>query len=313
MINLPVIVLQGLLLIAVAPLVPGLMKIVSVRLRLGAMPRIYQPYLELHKLFRKQGSVPPNVSPVFRWAPVVIFVCYAVPGFVVPVFSVQGLPVLDLIGIAALLGLAKFTLCLTGFDVETPTGGLAASREMFLHVLIEPAFFALLFAITIHWGSTNPVLVVDSVQNAEPTQLPAVWLTLFALLFILLGENGRLPIDNPGTHLELTMFQKALGADYTTWRLALLHWADAVRLAFFLTLAINLSGLPHLAHPGDGFWPHLLAMIAWLVLLGLSAAVLAVWEATQSRRRLLRVTNFFFIGIGFSILALIVAIITGHN
>lgn len=311
MVSLSVVVFQGIFLIAVAPLVPGIMQVVAVRLRLGPMPRVYQPYLDLHKLFRKRGTVPPNVSEVFCWAPVVVFVCYAALGFISPVFSAQALPIVDLIGIAALLGLARFWLCLAGFDSDTPTGKLAASREMFLHVLIEPSFFALLLAVTAQWRTTNPVQVTTAVQIAEPAQLLAVWLVLFALLFILLGENGRLPIDSPGTHLELTMFQKALGANYTTWRLALLHWADAIRLTFFLTLAINLSGLRVLAAPDAGWSTQLLALVLWLALLVLSAAGLAAWETTQSRRRLLRVADFFFIGIGFSVLALIVAIITG--
>lgn len=281
--------LQVSLFALLSPAVIGILWWIKARLLLRKGPPPWQFYLNLIKLFQIPSGRPlATTSWVYATAPVAVFVCYLLLAWATPPFNLGFIP-LDLVTVVYLLGFARFALALAGMDAGTPFGGMGSSREMFVNVLAEPVLILVILALTLQRHTTDLIRIFSSLSLTGPIFSLLVLLLLWlALAFVAIMDNGLLPIDNPSTHLELTMIQKALHLEYSGRNLALIEWGEAMRLTFFLTLLSDLliaHNLPFLSTvPGNVLGP-----LLYIAKLLVGVALLALFEITQIRLRLRRV------------------------
>jgi formate hydrogenlyase subunit 4 len=309
---------QGFVLILFAPLSVGLLRWLEARLQRRQGPGILQPYRDLAKLLAKPAVRPAQASIIFASTPFVLFAVYGVVAFMLPVFSQDTLLRGDLIVIVYLWGLARFTLSLAGLDAGASFGSLGASREMFLHFLTEIGLALLVIVLAIRWDTTS---LADILQQHWSLGLlkflvePELVLLGIALFLLILFEAERIPVDNPATHLELTMAQRAVTLEFAGRDLALVEWAEAIKLLTLLTLLCHLFiPLPleeYLTPLGGGSTAIVTAataMVSYAVRIGLLLIGLALWEAHQPKRRLRNVSRFVFISIALSATAILYAL-----
>ncbi len=305
--------LQGALLIAAAPLITGFLRYFKAGLqqRHRSVTTIWQPYRDLMRLAAAPSVRASTTSWVFALTPAILVVAYGFLSFVVPVFYPKPLVATDFIVVIYVLGLARFTLSLAGLDAGAPFGGLGSSREMFLHFLTEIGLMLFLAGLVLYWHTAG--LNELSARQAELGLgflfQPSLILLGLSLAIILLFETGRIPIDNPATHLELTMGHKAITLEYAGRDLAGIEWAEMIKLGFMLTLFgdlfIPLPNLSSLALPTNLPVSSLLLGIVFLIKTVLLVLVLAVWETLQPKLRLRKVKGTAFAAIALSLLAII--------
>ena len=299
------VVAQTLLAVALAPGLTGFIRWLKARLqgRRGAPP--WQPYFELRKLFAKELVVSRTASWVFRAAPLVVFATTVVVAALVPLVVVPGVSdrTGDLFAAVYLLLLGTFFLALAGLDTGSAFGGMGSSREMTVVALTEPAVALSIFALALTAGSTNLGAIVTSTL-AEPARAlgPAHVLGFAALFVVTLAETGRLPIDNPSTHLELTMIHEAMVLEYSGPYLALVEWASSLKLFIFLALGANLFvpwGIASSLSP----LPLLAGLLALVVKLGTLAVAVAILETRVAKLRLFRVPELLSVSFVLALLA----------
>src|SRR4029079_10289481 len=235
---------QAIVLRSVSPAIVGLIKKVKARLQCRQGAGILQPYAALTKLFGKQPVVSTTTSWIFTATPYIVFSSTMTAGLLVPVFASQ-MPLNfagNIIAFVYLLALGTFFLILAGLDAGSPFGGMGSSREAIVASLTEPAMIMAIFAIALTAGSTNLSTIVHRTALLEGIVTdPSPHLMALAAVFIVaLAETGRVPVDNPATHLELTMIHEAMVLEYSGRYLALLEWASAIKLLVFLTLIANV-------------------------------------------------------------------------
>ena len=215
---------QMALVIAVAPFLTGLVRSTKARLTRRRGPPLVQPYRDLLRLIRKEAVLAENASWLFRAAPYFVFAATWVAAALIPtyaanlMFSWSG----DLIAITALLGSARFALALAGMDVGTSFGGIGSSREMMIASLAEPAMLMIVFTVALIAGSTQLSTIAEYMLNGTVGLRVSLAMALAALLIVALAENGRVPVDNPATHLELTMVHEAMVLEYSGHYLAMI-------------------------------------------------------------------------------------------
>jgi formate hydrogenlyase subunit 4 len=296
---------QTALALLLAPGLVGLVRWLKARLqnRRGAPP--WQPYRELRKLFGKEVVVSENASWVFRAAPYVIFASTVTTTVLVPMLAVPlALGTMgDLIVVVYLLLLGTFALALAGLDPGSAFGGMGASREMTVAALAEPTLALAVFALALGAGSTNlGRIVLATLADPGRAVSPGHLLAFVALFIVTLAETGRLPVDNPATHLELTMIHEAMVLEYSGRYLALVEWAAATKLLIFFTLLGNLFapwGIARTLTAGA-----LLGAVAILLLkLGILAAAIAVLETRVAKLRLFRVPELLSVSFVLALLA----------
>jgi formate hydrogenlyase subunit 4 len=298
---------QGGLALALAPGLVGLIRWMKARLqnRRGAPP--WQPYWELAKLFRKEVVVSSNASWLFRAAPFIVFASTVAVTFLVPLLAVP-LPfdgVGDLLVVVYLLLLGTFFLSLAGLDPGSPFGGMGASREMTVAALAEPTVALAIFALALAAGSTNLGQIIVRTLTAPGAFLSPGHLLAFGAIFIVtLAETGRLPVDNPATHLELTMIHEAMVLEYSGRYLALMEWAAALKLFIFFALLGNLF-VPWGVASITTLTPAtlLLAIASLLAKLLVLAGGVAVLETRIAKLRLFRVPELLSVSFVLSLLA----------
>jgi formate hydrogenlyase subunit 4 len=295
---------QALLALLLAPGLVGFIRAVKARLqgRRGAAP--WQPYYDLRKLFGKEAVVSRNASWLFRFAPYLIFATTVAVTMLVPLVAAP-LPfdaVGDLLMVVYLMLLGTFFLALAGLDPGTAFGGMGASREMTVAAIAEPTIALAIFGLAVGAGSTNLGRIVAQTLSHPGAVINPGHLLGFAALFIVtLAETGRLPVDNPATHLELTMIHEAMTLEYSGRYLALIEWAAALKLLVFFSLLANLFlpwGVATTLTPG-GLSVAVIALMAKLALLGLAVALI---ETRIAKLRLFRVPEL--LGVSF-VLALL--------
>lgn len=289
-----------------APLLVGVMRQLRARLEGRAGPGIAQPWRDLRKLLRKEPVTPRGTSEVFRAAPIVLMATTLVVAAVVPFLSTESAlgPVADLFAVVALLTLGAVALALGGIDTGTAFGGMGASREMTIIALVEPTLLVAIFALSVRVGSTNLGQIVTSTLH-DPARVisPVSLLAVLALTVAAIAETGRLPVDNPATHLELTMVHEAMVLEYGGPDLALVEWASAVRLAVFLGLLANLFA-PWGIATGGGVLALALAVVALAGKVTVLGLALAAAEVAMAKLRLFRVPELLA---GSFLLALLAA------
>lgn len=299
-------IFQVVFVVALAPGLVGLIRWIKARLqsRLGAPP--WQPYRELGKLFHKEAVVSKNASWIFRFAPYAVSASTLAIAFLVPVLVVPRR--LDMVGdlfvVVYLLLLGTFWLALAGLDPGSAFGGMGSSREVTVAALAEPTTATAIFSLALGAGSTNLGAIVVAALNDPWTVLTPGHLLAFAALFIVaIAETGRLPVDNPSTHLELTMIHEAMILEYSGRYLALLEWAAWLKLFVFLSLLANLFfpwGIATTLTPGALSW----AIVTLLVKLTLLAVVIAVMETRVAKLRLFRVPELLTASFVLALLAI---------
>lgn len=298
-------ILQAFLALLLAPGLVGLVRWLKARLqnRRGAAP--WQPYFELKKLFGKEMIVSTNASWLFHAAPYLVFASTAAVTLLIPLIAVPLPfdPVGDLILVVYLLLVGTFFLSLAGLDPATAFGGMGASREMTVAAIAEPTIAVAIFGLAIGAGSTNlSQIVAATLANPGVSISPGHLLAFAALFIVTLAETGRLPVDNPSTHLELTMIHEAMILEYSGRYLALIEWASWLKLLIFFSLLSNLFLPWGLA---VGFTPLALAiaLITWVLKLVFLAIVVAVLETRIAKLRLFRVPELLGVSFVLALLA----------
>ncbi|MBI3630154.1 MAG: NADH-quinone oxidoreductase subunit H [Candidatus Rokubacteria bacterium] len=298
-------VVETALALVLAPGLVGTIRWLKARLQNRRGAPAWQPYLELRKLFAKEVVVSRNASWLFRVAPFVVFAATVAVTFLVPFLAVP-LPfdvVGDLLVVVYLLLLATFVLALAGLDPGSAFGGMGASREMTVAALAEPTLALAIFALALGAGSTNLGQIVSRTLAHPAAVVSPGHLLAFAALFIVtLAETGRLPIDNPATHLELTMIHEAMILEYSGRYLALIEWAAALKLLVFFSLLANLFVPWGVA---VALTPAALAVAAGSLVLKLAllAAAVAVLETRVAKLRLFRVPELLSVSFVLALLA----------
>lgn len=298
--------LQPLLLLTVAPLLVAWIRRVKARLQNRRGASLLQPYRDLRKLFAKEAVVARTASPLFRVAPYLVFAATLVAAGALPLLSLR-LPsaaVADAIAVIGLLGLARFLLVLAGLDAGTPFGGMGSSREMLVSTFAEPALLLVVFTLAMTAHSTNLASMAQTTLHAGLVLRPSYLFALAALLLVAIAECGRIPVDNPATHLELTMIHEGMLLEYSGRHLALMEWAAQLKLALFAVLIVDLF-LPW--GIAAGFAPGALARAALALALKLGAlgALLAVAETALAKMRLFRVPGFLNLAFMLALLGLL--------
>ncbi len=303
--SLTTLVVQTLFVLLLAPGLVGFVRWLKARLqsRRGAPP--WQPYFELSKLFGKEVVMSNNASWLFRFAPYIIFTSTLAVAFLVP-FLAAPLPfdgLGDLLVVVYLLLLGTFFLALAGLDPGTAFGGMGASREMTVAAIAEPTIALAIFGLALSAGSTNLGRIVIGTLADPAMALNASHLLAFAALFIVtLAETGRLPVDNPATHLELTMIHEAMTLEYSGRYLALIEWSAWLKLTIFFGLLANLFvpwGVATVITPSA----LLVAGATIVVKLAILGAVVAVVETRVAKLRLFRVPELLSLSFVLALLA----------
>jgi len=300
-------VMQLLLFLLISPLVTGMIRTMKARFQTRKGPPIWQPYLDLHKLLRKGMILPDTASWLFSATPYVVFLTAAMVALMIPMV-VTDAPLSLFGGVLAvvyLLALGRFFLALGGLDTGTSFGGLGSSREMTISAIAEPAMMVAIFTVAIAANSTNlsemaKVAIGQSWRFLAPSQM----LAFGALFIVLIAETGRIPVDNPATHLELTMIHEAMILEYSGPYLALIEWGAWLKQLVLMTLLVN-TFFPFGLSPawnvrgvavGLGFYLMKLVMICCLIVLV---------ETANAKLRLFRVPELLAVAFILGALALI--------
>jgi len=285
--------LQAVLLLLLAPLAAGFVATCKARLQNRRGAGIMQPWRNLRKLFAKEVVMANHASWIFRAAPYVVFTATIMAASVVPALLVDTPLSLtaDVIALVALLALARFFLALAGMDIGTAFGGMGSSREMTFAALAEPAMLMSIFVLSLSAHSTNLTTMINHTLNSPFALHPSMAFAFVAMLLIAVAENGRIPIDNPTTHLELTMIHEAMILEYSGRHLALMEWAAMVKLLLFSTLLIDLF-MPWGMTADAGFAGVSIAFALWIAKVAGLLLVLAVAETGLSKMRLFEVPEY---------------------
>jgi formate hydrogenlyase subunit 4 len=285
--------LQMTLVIGLAPLLTGLVRVVKARLQRRRGPPLLQPYRDLVRLARKEAIVADSASWLFRLAPYLVFAATWVAAALIPTFA-TGLLFswsADLIAIVALLGSARFFLALAGLDVGTSFGGLGASREAMFASLAEPAMIVIVFSLALIAGSTQ-LSTVAAAMTAGVGLRVTLGMALIALVIVAVAENGRIPVDNPATHLELTMVHEAMILEYSGRHLAVIELASMLKLVVYVSLIICVFAPWGIAIADASVGDRLAGAAFYVAKLGLAGVLLGVFETSIAKMRVFRVPDF---------------------
>ena len=296
---------QLLLVLLLAPLLTGYVRKVKARLLRRQGPPLIQPYRDLLKLIRKEVVLADNASWVFRVAPYVIFATTWVAAALVPTFA-TGLmlsPAADLIAIVALLGSARFMLALAGLDVGTSFGGIGSSREMMIATLAEPAMLMIAFTVSLLAGSTQLSSVATFMQGPDVGLRVSLAMALVGLIMVAIAENARIPVDNPATHLELTMVHEAMILEYSGRHLAVIELAASLKLLLYMSL-IGCVFVPWgVAVAGQDLTVYAGSVVVYGFKLAVGGFLLAVSETAIAKMRVFRVSDFLGAALMLGLLA----------
>ena len=299
-------IIQVVFVALAAPYLLGLMIQVRSILEGRQGSGVSQVWRDLRKNFRKNTITPDGTTVFFSWAPYVYFGTALLVSTITPIVvsSLIGDPYADLFAIVGILLLGTVSLVLAGLDTGTAFGGMGASREMTILALVEPTILMSVYAVSIPMHSSNLGVIVEGLTR-HPFQAvsPGNALAMVALVIVILAETSRLPIDNPHTHLELTMIHEAMILEYSGSRLALMEWAASIRLAVFLSLLANLSLPFEIASPGGSLLRSVVGLVAISLKVGLLGVAIASAEVFVAKLRLFRVPELLAGSFVISVLA----------
>jgi formate hydrogenlyase subunit 4 len=299
-----------MLALLLAPLLTGWVNQCRAWLQNKSAPGLLQPYRVLAKLFRKEVVLAHNASPLFRAAPYLIFGCLALAAAIVPTLGTD-LPLsaaADAIALVGLLALARMFVALAGMDVGTAFGSLGARRGMMVGFLAEPALLMVLFTASLISSSTSLSTIVDTLAHKELVIYPSMAFAGVAFTMVSLAENGRIPIDNPATHLELTMIHEAMVLEYSGRHLAMIEWAASLKLFVYSCIGLALFFPFGVAGGGDSLGI-VLALPVLLAKLAVGGAALATIEMISAKMRIFRAPEFLGTAFLLAVLAMLVHVL----
>jgi formate hydrogenlyase subunit 4 len=298
-------VIQAAFMLAVAPLLKGVIKKMKARLQTRQGPPLWQGYFDLAKLSSKATVRSNTASWLFAAGPRLYFASAVAATALVPVLAARA-PLEaagGLLAIVGLLALGRFMLATAGLDTGSPFGGMGSSREMTIAALAEPALMLGLFTAALGAGSLNAGELVRSLLDRGPSLHPSDILALSGLFIVLIAETGRVPVDNPATHLELTMIHEAMVLEYSGPDLALVEWTTALKELLYMTLLVDLFVPFGIARAGTAEALGL-ALAAWTGKVLICAVAVTLVEATNAKLRLFRVPELLAISLSLGFLAL---------
>jgi formate hydrogenlyase subunit 4 len=299
--------LQLVLLLLVAPLLSGTIKTLKARLQMRRGPGLLQSYRDIFKLLRKGMVIPETASWIFSAAPCMVFATATLVGLMIPMTTTHApfSPFGGVLAVVYLLALGRFFLALGGLDTGSSFGGLGSSREMTISAIAEPAMMLAIFTVALGANSTNlsemaKVAVGQSWRFLAPSQM----LAFTALFIVLMAETGRIPVDNPATHLELTMIHEAMILEYSGPYLALLEWGASIKQLVLMTLLVN-TFFPFGLSPDWTLQTVGVGLAFYLVKLLVLACLVVLVEASNAKLRLFRVPELLMVAFILGALALI--------
>ncbi len=300
-------IVQAVLLIGMAPLVRGMIARLKARIQNRRGASVWRPYADLWKLFHKEDLAPPSASTVFRLAPVVLFAATAGTATFVPVLHGSALlgATGDFILLAYLLALGRFFLSLGAMDGGSAFGGMGASREALVSTLAEAPLLLGLVALATLAHTANLAGITQWTLRQDFTRLSAIHALAFAALAIVaIAETGRIPVDNPTTHLELTMIHEAMVLEYSGPSLALIEWASAIKLSVILSLLIALF-MPWGIATSFSLLALSLAVLAFLLKVAALTVAIALVESSVAKLRMYLVPDFLGVATALAVLAVV--------
>ena len=303
---------QMILVLALAPALTGLTRRMKARLQRRAGPPVLQPYRDLRRLFGKEVVLAEDGSWLFRVAPYLIFAATWVAAALVPtfqtglLFSWTG----DLIAIVALLGAARFVQATAALDTGTSFGGIGASREVMIASLAEPAMIMVVFTVALVAGSTQLSTIAAFMVGTESLRV-SLAMALVALIIVAVAENARIPVDNPATHLELTMVHEAMVLEYSGRHLAMIEWAASLKLLLYVSVIACIFFPFGLVTESGGAVAYAISLGAYLLKLVVACLLLATLETVIAKMRVFRVPNLLGIALMLGLLGTLLLFISG--
>lgn len=295
---------QMFLVLLLAPLLTGIVRKVKARLQRRRGPPLLQPYRDLRRLLGKEVVLADSASWLFRVVPYMVFAVTWVAAALVPtfatglVFSWSG----DMIAIIALLGSARFLLALAGLDVGTSFGGIGTSREVMFASLAEPAMIMLVFTIALVAGSTQLSSIADFMLSPAIGLRVSLALALVGFIIVAIAENARIPVDNPATHLELTMVHEAMVLEYSGRHLAMIELAASLKLLLYVSLIACIFVPVGLTSGTGGVLGYAFGGVTYCGKLVVAGTLLALFETSIAKMRVFRVPNFLGIALMLGLL-----------
>jgi formate hydrogenlyase subunit 4 len=303
---------QMLVVLLLSPLLIGFIRKLKARLLRRRGPPLVQPYRDLLRLLRKEVVLAENASWLFRTIPYLVFAATWVAAALVPTFAV-GLTFswsADMIAIVGLLGSARFFLALAGLDIGTSFGGIGSSREVMIASLAEPALIIVVFTLALIAGSTQLSTVAGVMENSEVGLRVSLGLALIALVIVAIAENARIPVDNPATHLELTMVHEAMVLEYSGRHLALIEAAAALKLLLYLSIVACVFVPWGLAGTGAAAPALAVGLGTYVAKMAIGGALLAFFETVIAKMRVFRVPVFLGAALMLALLATLLMFVT---
>jgi formate hydrogenlyase subunit 4 len=298
--------LHDTLVLLIAPLLLGWVNQCRAWLQNRSGAGMLQPYRNLIKLFHKDAVLANNATPY------ILFVCMWLAASLVPVFAVDLplIPAVDVIALVGIFALARVFISLAAMDIGTSFGTLGARREMLVGFLAEPALLMVFFTASMISHSTSLITIVDVLAHKPFAIYPSLAFAGVAFVMVLLAENARIPVDNPSTHLELTMIHEAMILEYSARHLALIEWASALKLLAYTSIGIALFMPWGIAESGD-LQALPLALATFVAKLALAGAGLALLETVSAKMRIFRVPEFMGTAFLLAVLGMLIHFLLG--
>jgi formate hydrogenlyase subunit 4 len=298
---------QSLLVVLLAPLMLGWVNQCRAWLQNRSGPGMLQSYRVLRKLFVKDAVLAHNASALFRLTPHVVFGCMVLAASIVPVLATDlpFSPAADVIALVGLFALARVFMALAAMDIGTAFGSMGARREMLIACLAEPALLMVFFTPSLISESTALTSIVETLAHSSLAIYPSLAFAAIAFLMVMLAENARVPIDNPATHLELTMIHEAMILEYSARHLALIEWANAIKLTIYFAIGIALFLPWGIAQAGE--WRMMpLAIMAFVAKMAAGGAGLALLETVSAKMRIFRAPEFLGMAFMLAVLGMLI-------
>jgi formate hydrogenlyase subunit 4 len=296
--------------LVLAPLLLGWLGMCRAWLQSRSAPPLWQPYFMLRKLFNKDVVLAESASPLFRFAPFVVFGCMVLACAIIPTLSTDLplAPAADALALVGVFGLARVFISLAAMDIGTSFGTLGGRREMLIGFLAEPALLMVIFTVAMIAQSTSVATIVETLAHRDFIIYPSLAFAGIAFTFVAFAENARVPVDNPATHLELTMIHEAMILEYSGRHLALIEWAACLKLYAYSCLGLALF-LPWGIAERDNFMA-LVAAIPLLVLkLLVGGFLLALLETVNAKLRIFRAPEYLGTAFLLAVLGLLVRLL----
>lgn len=299
-----------LLALVLAPLLTGWVNQWRAWLQNRSAPPLLQPYYMLHKLFHKDVVLAHGASPLFRFAPFILFGCMLLACGIIPSLSTDlpFAPAADALALVGVFGLARIFISLAAMDIGTSFGSLGGRREMLVGFLAEPALLIVIFTVAMIANSTSVATIVETLAHREFAIYPSLAFAGIAFTFVSFAENARVPVDNPATHLELTMIHEAMILEYSGRHLALIEWAASLKLYAYSCLGVALF-FPWGIAERDNFLALAAAIPVLVLKLGIGGMLLAVIETINAKVRIFRVPEFLGTAFLLAVLGLLVRLL----